>query len=251
MIVMPANNSKWQVHFWQGLYGGLAHLHSPGGKATLYDDLPFALDNGAYPAYCKQKAWDEDAYWKMLDHIKASGRHPTWALVPDVVANKEETIKRWSLYESRLRSYWNLPLCLSFAVQDGMRPEDVPSGAQVVFVGGTTDWKWQTVADWCKHFPRVHVGRVNGYKGLRICAEAGAESCDGTGWFRGDKEQLAGLQRFLREQYEDGVSCPTDCGIAPTKRKAKPEPAQQGEQWLPPQCRQETLFDNMASEATC
>jgi hypothetical protein len=27
--------------------------------------------------------------------------------------------------------------------------------------------------------------------------EAGAESCDGTGWFRGDQDQLAGLERYL------------------------------------------------------
>ncbi len=219
---MPANNSKWQVHFWQGMYGGLAHLHSPGGKATLYEHLTFSLDNGAYPAYCKGSAWDESAWWKMLDHVKQSGRTPEWVLVPDVVANKEETINRWSIYESRLRSYWGLPLNLAFAVQDGMQPSDVPPGAQVVFVGGTTDWKWKNIGMWCQHFPRVHVGRVNGYKGLVTCSEAGAESCDGTGWFRGDKEQLAGLQRFLREQHEAGISVGTDFGLAATQRKAKP-----------------------------
>lgn len=235
MIVMPANNAKWQVHFWQGLYGGLAHLHSPGGKATLYDHLPFALDNGAFPAYCKQIPWDETAYWHMLDVIKASGRTPEWALVPDVVANKEQTIERWHTYEQRLRSYWGLPLNLAFAVQDGMQPSDVPPGAQVVFVGGTTDWKWATVSMWCQHFPRVHVGRVNGYKGLRICAEAGAESCDGTGWFRGDKEQLAGLQRFLREQHESGVTHRSDITLGSTMRKPV-------EHTLPSGCEQQTLF---------
>ena len=30
MLVMPANNGKWQVHYWQGLYGGLGHLYGPG-----------------------------------------------------------------------------------------------------------------------------------------------------------------------------------------------------------------------------
>jgi hypothetical protein len=29
--------------------------------------------------------------------------------------------------------------------------------------------------------------------------ECGAESCDGTGWFRGDKRQLDGLIQYLEE----------------------------------------------------
>lgn len=46
-------------------------------------------------------------------------------------------------------------------------------------------------------FPRIHVGRVNTERMLWMAHEAGAESCDGTGWFRGDKAQLAGLMRYL------------------------------------------------------
>jgi len=52
-------------------------------------------------------------------------------------------------------------------------------------------------------FPRVHVGRINGEKGLWECHEAGAESCDGTGWFRGGNtegnKQLQMLLRYLEE----------------------------------------------------
>ena len=29
---------------------------------------------------------------------------------------------------------------------------------------------------------------------------AGAESCDGTGWFRGCQRQLAGLKKYLKER---------------------------------------------------
>lgn len=45
-----------------------------------------------------------------------------------------------------------------------------------------------------------HIERINTYRWHRVCADAGAESVDGTGWFRGDKEQLEGLRRFLAEQ---------------------------------------------------
>lgn len=32
-----------------------------------------------------------------------------------------------------------------------------------------------------------------------VAHDAGAESCDGTGWFRGDQKQLSGLRRYLYE----------------------------------------------------
>ena len=49
------------------------------------------------------------------------------------------------------------------------------------------------------NFKRVHVGRVNTYRLLWLAHEAGAESCDGTGWFRGDRKQLQGLIDYLQE----------------------------------------------------
>lgn len=200
-MVMPANNGKWQVHYWQGRYGGLGHLYSPGGARGPWPHLPYALDNGAYPAFTSGKPWDEAAWLRHVDYYLAAALPPRWLLVPDVVQDRGATLDRWRHYEPWLRCNRDLSRCaLALAVQDGMEPADVPAGVDVVFVGGSTDWKWATVRAWCAAFPRVHVGRVNGYRGLRICADAGAESCDGTGWFRGDQAQLAGLERFLTEQ---------------------------------------------------
>ena len=52
---------------------------------------------------------------------------------------------------------------------------------------------------WTKAFPgRVHVARVNSERLLWMADKAGAVSCDGTGWFRGNERQLAGLERYLR-----------------------------------------------------
>lgn len=55
------------------------------------------------------------------------------------------------------------------------------------------------MGNWCSRFPRVHVGRVNTYRRLVQCEEAGAESCDGTGWTRGCQRQARGLVVFLEE----------------------------------------------------
>ncbi len=158
--------------------------------------MPYALDNGAFPAFTKGEAWDPIAYRELLEWAAATCQPPLWALVPDVVGNAAATIARWHEERGGVAAYgWPL----AFAVQDGMTPADVPEGAAVIFVGGSTEWKWSTVSMWCRQFPRVHVGRVNTYRWLRVCEDAGAESCDGTGWFRGDQKQREGLEQWLRE----------------------------------------------------
>jgi hypothetical protein len=201
MRVMPANNSKAIVHYWAGTYPGmLGHLYSPGGFRGPYDWLPFGLDNGAFPAWTKGEAWDEAAYRGLLERVAKAHHTPLWVLVPDVVADRDATLRSWERWAPELRGYgWPL----AFAVQDGMTVGDVPD-ADVIFVGGSTVWKRRTMETWCKSFKRVHVGRINTEKWLWRCVEVGAESCDGTGWFRGDPDQLAGLEAFLKA-YAAGV----------------------------------------------
>ncbi|NET55431.1 MAG: hypothetical protein F6K47_04340 [Symploca sp. SIO2E6] len=113
---------------------------------------------------------------------------PQWIVVPDEVADKAWTITNWYLWEAKLRDrYPGIPL--AFAVQNGMGIECVPKTADVIFVGGTFEWKWTTMPMWCQNFPRVHVARVNSWQRLWYCQELGAESCDGTGWFKGVEER--------------------------------------------------------------
>jgi hypothetical protein len=197
MMVMPANNGKGIVHYWAGKYPGLlGHLYSPDGFRGPYPWLPFALDNGAFPAYTKGVPWNEEAYRKLLARVAAQQQAPLWILAPDVVADRDATLRSWERWAPELRTFgWPL----AFAVQDGMTVGDVPD-ADVIFVGGSTEWKRETMAMWGANFARVHVGRINTEKWLWRCVEIGAESCDGTGWFRGDKAQLAGLASFLEKR---------------------------------------------------
>lgn len=195
---MPANWSKGIVHYWAGMFPGyLGHLYSPGSQRGPFEWLPYALDNGRFSAWSHGTVWNESAYIKMLEWAKKSGQSPLWALVPDVVADRKATLREWEKWAPIVREYkWPL----AFAAQDGMTPEDVPSDAEVVFIGGSTEWKWANAWKFCEAFPRVHIGRVNTYRKLRHCEKIGAESVDGTGWTRGDKRQLDGLYKWLQEQ---------------------------------------------------
>lgn len=121
---------------------------------------------------------------------------PLWIAVPDVVTDKKATIAKWIEWEPRLRQY-RCPL--AFVAQDGMQPKDVPDDADVVFIGGSTDWKLANIKRFSDYFTRVHVGRVNTLKRLWLCYEAEVESVDGTGWFReGWKNDPKYLEFFLK-----------------------------------------------------
>lgn len=181
---MPSTDSSPLLHYLAGKYPGrLGWLVGPRGrlKKKLRPWIPYALDNDAFSAWVNKTEWSFEEWKALLDWSKASGLKPLWALVPDVVADRHATLERWHQYAPIVKSYgWPL----AFAVQDGMSVHDVPKNADVVFVGGTTEFKWSTVQMWAWYFPRVHVGRVNSIDRLWQCEDLGVESVDGTGWFR-------------------------------------------------------------------
>jgi len=205
MIIMPANHSSNVLHYWQGTYGSNGHLYSPKRAWTPYPWLPYALDNGAFVSWDKGVEWDAEAFVKhcdseallrSADRIKLFMEKPLWIVVPDLVADRLATLAKWAEWEPKLRQY-RCPL--AFVAQDGMSPKDVPSDADVIFIGGSTEWKLANIHRFCQTFPRVHVGRVNTLRRLWLCCDAGAESCDGTGWFReGWRNDPKGLEFFLK-----------------------------------------------------
>jgi hypothetical protein len=173
----------------------LGYLIGPCRKRPVHQ-MPYALDNGAYGCFVHGRPWDQGKFRELIGWAFLNDRGPEWIVVPDVVGDAVATFERWAEWEPQLRNF-GCPLAL--AVQDGMSPHSVEQCANpdVVFVGGTTRWKRRTLWTWCQSFPRVHVGRINTEKWLWECHRAGAESCDGTGWFRGDQVQLRGLVRYL------------------------------------------------------
>ena len=197
MIVMPSNNSGLQVGYLAGKYSGrIGWLISPGGWRKPPSWMPYALDNGAFGAWANKWPWDANAFLAHIEKSKTAHK-PLWVVVPDVVADMDATLISWHEWSPQLRVILpNVPL--AFAVQDGMTPYHVPKDADVIFVGGTTEWKWRNLKMWTEAHPRVHVGRVNSERLLWMAHDAGAESCDGTGWMRGGEDRLEELERYLR-----------------------------------------------------
>lgn len=195
---MPSNNSGIQVGYMAGKYPDkIGWLLSPKGWIKPPSWMPYALDNGAYGAWINKLPWDSNEFRKHINKSKTAHK-PLWVVVPDVVTDMEATLISWQEWSPQLRLLLpNVPL--AFAVQDGMTPYHVPKDVEVIFVGGTTDWKWKNLYSWTDNFPRVHVGRVNSERLLWMAHDAGVESCDGTGWMRGGEDRLKGLWSYLEQ----------------------------------------------------
>lgn len=180
--------------------GRVGHLYSPGGERGPWRELPFGIDNDAWAAFLNKRPRNHPGWLATLRWAALSGIPPLFALVPDVVGDRDATLRAWDEHEATVRQFG---FRQAFAVQDGMTFDDVPTSDCVLFLAGGDEFKDAAIKPWCARFPgRVHVGRVNGMPRLLASYHAGAISVDGTGWFRkgrGGFSQANDLRKFLRE----------------------------------------------------
>lgn len=210
-MVMVANAQGTAVGYLAGRFpGAIGHLYSPGEQCGPEEFLPYALDNGQYGRQSMGLDLDVEEWKRLLlwAHGRKPALSPMWAVVPDRVGDRDETLRRWEKYSPIARGYGYR---LAFAAQDGMTFGDVPDDKCVVFLGGHDVWKDAAIEPWCRRFPgRVHVARVNGEKRLLASWRAGAVSVDGTGWFRNRKRAIRTgsntaavfLRRWLEENHD-------------------------------------------------
>lgn len=145
------------------------------------EGLPYAIDSGAWSAHLKGKPFDVPAFERAVTLL---GERADWTVLPDIVCGGQASLDlslRWL--------QWTLdhcPRCL-IAVQDGMTTDQLRpllSERVGVFVGGSTEWKLETIPKWSALSRGVgcwcHVGRVNTARRVRLCATSGATSFDGT-----------------------------------------------------------------------
>lgn len=224
---MPSCSTGWIWHCMARETGKLGHLYSPGAQRGPWPWFPFALDNGAFSLWePKSNTFDESKWishgvsdWRrMLFWAASHPQRPLWAIVPDRPGNWTETMKKWEIYAQEIFAE-GIPLAV--AVQDGATVNDVRNlypQPELIAVGGSTEWKWGTAETWLTEFPRVHLLRVNSPDKLNWLQDRGCESCDGTGWNRGDRKQSKGLEDFVR-----GILHKTEHPLWPHMSRAQPK----------------------------
>jgi hypothetical protein len=165
---------------------------------------PWALDNGAFPAWKAGKPWSAAKFLRSVEQ-SAKLEPPMLAVLPDKVAEGAASLD-WSL-----RWLAELPpLPWYLAVQDGMTREAVAAALPHVaglFLGGSDAFKAQA-PEWCalahEHGKRFHYARVSTEARLRAAVDCGADSADSSQMLWSDEH----WQRFERWWFDNAAQMP-------------------------------------------
>lgn len=174
--------------------GHFGFVRTPGGGSFL-EGVPYCLENGRFG-----QGWPgDDAWWAWVDSHPRE--HCLFVNAPDVVGDAAATLEESSRWLPRIRAA-GFPAAL--VAQDGLEYLDVPwDEFDVLFIGGTTEWKESQAARELvyqakRYGKRVHMGRVNGEKRFRYAAAIGCDSVDGTFLAFGPEVKLPALLAWLR-----------------------------------------------------
>lgn len=146
----------------------------------------FAIDNGCYSAWSRGAPWDPVPFLKSLAKCRELGLKPDFVVIPDVVANADaSTLRSYQWYGVLKDLYPEFPLY--WAVQDGMDPNVLPrTNIDGIFVGGSMQWKLETMAQWAETARTwgipIHVGRIGTPERMVMAHWAGIDSIDSTTW---------------------------------------------------------------------
>jgi hypothetical protein len=156
-------------------------MDSPAQSAHIPPATPWAIDSGCYST----------GYPGDIPYLRylATRPHPIrknvmFATAPDHPTDHVPALQRSTPFFPIIR---NLGYPVAFVIQNGATPQNIPwPDFDVVFIGGTTDWKLGPEAQLIAHvaiheyhYP-VHMGRVNSQTRYRYATQIGCTSADGT-----------------------------------------------------------------------
>jgi hypothetical protein len=184
---------------------------------ALSRGMPLALDNGAFAAWSRGEDWEKTQREGFEKRAEELGGLVSWIVAPDIVAGGARSLE---LSEAWIPWLLERTPLVMLPVQDGMTPEDVaPVIAEHhprvgIFLGGSTEWKWDTADEWGQLADAwgvpYHVARVNSLSAIQRAGSVGASSWDGTGPVQ-FPSSLERLERGHRQQtmalLDAGVPC--------------------------------------------
>ena len=184
--------------------GKLAYIDTPRQRNIRPAGVIWSADNGCfgtgYPG--------DDAWVAWLDKNKDDASRCLFATAPDVVGDAAATLARSLPWLPKIRE---LGYPAAFVAQDGLENITVPWDAfDVLFIGGSTDWKLgphaaQLAREAKVQGKHVHMGRVNSLKRYRYAMSIGCDSVDGTYLTFGPDKNLPKLLSWLVDTTTETV----------------------------------------------
>lgn len=178
--------------------GHLVCMTTPSQGNRVPERSFYACDNGKFG-----KGWPgARAWWAWLQTTveRYDSARCMFATAPDVVGQAEATLTESLPWLPMIRS---LGVPAAFVAQDGAEADLVPWGQfDVLFLGGSTAWKVGPAARELAAAGRarglpVHMGRVNSGRRLKLAADFGCTSVDGTFLAFGPDQNLRRLQQWF------------------------------------------------------
>jgi hypothetical protein len=170
-------------------------LVTPNTGYLLHEWRVWAVDSGCYG-----KDYVGDVrYLDWLDKRSDRVDSCLFACAPDVVGDAQATLTRSAPMLPAIRA---LGYKAALVAQDGLEDLDVPWDTfDVLFIGGTDDWKLSTaviglVAEAKRRGKLVHLGRVNSHRRLDWGRAIGCDTADGTFFARAGGQD--GIRRCLQ-----------------------------------------------------
>lgn len=156
----------------------LGQLRTPLTGNRLTEDVPFAIDNGAFSKFRNAR------FLETLQKCESGKKRCLFVAMPDVVGSARRTLEAFDYWLDEIGGCgWPIALI----AQDGQEDLGIPWKAiRAIFIGGSTEWKdsksaYDIVKTAKLMHKHVHVGRVNDSKRFNVYEELEADTCDGTG----------------------------------------------------------------------
>ena len=165
---------------------GIGACVSPTTKKHFDSYAFYFLDNGAFRCWKKGVPFDEKVFFDLIDLSLKAKKQADFLVLPDKVGEGRKSLEFSSYYAEKLKGI-SVPFAL--ALQDGMEEKEVADfvrtyGVKVLFIGGTTEWKWRTAPAWKELSERlgvkVHLARVPSAKRVIQARKIGVHSIDTT-----------------------------------------------------------------------
>ena len=148
----------------------------------------YFVDNGVYSLYLKGAEFDGELFLSTLERVRKvfHPQLPDFVVLPDKVAAGEESLELSLFWHEKLKELFP-EFRYALVVQDGMRVKSVENAinetrVDVLFVGGTTEWKVRTGRLWvelARSFKiKCHIGRVGTKRRVKWARLIEADSID-------------------------------------------------------------------------
>lgn len=190
--------------------GSLGYIDTPAQGNKRPQGVVWAADNG-----CFGKGYPGDEQWlSWLERNAQDASSCLFAVAPDVVGDAAATLERSTPWLPRIRA---LGYPAALVAQDGLEDLEVPwDEFDVLFIGGTTEWKLGAYARAVIREARargkwIHMGRVNSEKRYRYAHALGCDSADGTYLVFGPDVNLPKLKAWLRTVDQGAFDFPEVC----------------------------------------